>query len=104
MDHFDVAIIGTGSGNTILDERYAGKRIAICERGAFGGTCINVGCIPTKMFAYAADIAHSPENHHDSVSTRMSMPSAGTTSSREYSAASTHWRSAASNIGVPRPT
>jgi mycothione reductase len=57
MDHFDVAIIGTGSGNTILDERYASKRIAICEQGAFGGTCINVGCIPTKMFAYAADMA-----------------------------------------------
>jgi mycothione reductase len=57
MDHFDIAIIGTGSGNTILDERYADRRIAICEQGVFGGTCINVGCIPTKMFAYAADIA-----------------------------------------------
>ncbi|OBH60714.1 mycothione reductase [Mycobacterium sp. E2479] len=59
MDHFDIAIIGTGSGNTILDERYADKRIAICEQGVFGGTCINVGCIPTKMFAYAADVAQS---------------------------------------------
>lgn len=57
MDHFDIAIIGTGSGNTILDERYVDRRIAICEQGVFGGTCINVGCIPTKMFAYAADIA-----------------------------------------------
>ena len=57
MDHFDIAIIGTGSGNTILDERYADRRIAICEQGVFGGTCLNVGCIPTKMFVYAADIA-----------------------------------------------
>jgi mycothione reductase len=59
MTHFDIAIIGTGSGNSILDERYAGKRVAICEQGVFGGTCLNVGCIPTKMFVYAADVAQS---------------------------------------------
>ena len=57
MDHFDIAIIGTGSGNSILDERYADKRVAICEQGTFGGTCLNVGCIPTKMFVYAAEVA-----------------------------------------------
>lgn len=59
MEHFDIAIIGTGSGNSILDERYTDKRIAICEQGTFGGTCLNVGCIPTKMFVYAADVAHT---------------------------------------------
>jgi pyruvate/2-oxoglutarate dehydrogenase complex dihydrolipoamide dehydrogenase (E3) component len=59
MEQFDIAIIGTGSGNSILDERYADKRIAICEQGVFGGTCLNVGCIPTKMFVYAADVAHT---------------------------------------------
>ncbi|MBX9641310.1 MAG: mycothione reductase, partial [Mycobacteriaceae bacterium] len=57
METYDLAIIGTGSGNSILDERYAGKRTAICERGTFGGTCLNVGCIPTKMFVYAAEVA-----------------------------------------------
>ena len=57
MAHFDIAIIGTGSGNSILDERYTDKTVAICEQGVFGGTCLNVGCIPTKMFVYAADIA-----------------------------------------------
>jgi mycothione reductase len=57
MAHFDIAIIGTGSGNSILDERYADKRVAICEQGVFGGTCLNVGCIPTKMFVYAAGVA-----------------------------------------------
>ncbi|MCV7441918.1 mycothione reductase [Mycobacterium paraense] len=57
METYDLAIIGTGSGNTILDDRYAGKRVAICEHGTFGGTCLNVGCIPTKMFVYAADVA-----------------------------------------------
>ena len=59
MAHFEIAIIGSGSGNTILDERYVDKRVAVCEEGAFGGTCLNVGCIPTKMFVYAADTATS---------------------------------------------
>jgi mycothione reductase len=57
LDHFDLTIIGTGSGNSILDERYAAKKVAICEQGTFGGTCLNVGCIPTKMFVYAAEVA-----------------------------------------------
>jgi mycothione reductase len=59
MAHFDIAIIGTGSGNTILDERYDDKKVAICEEGVFGGTCLNVGCIPTKMFVYAAEVAQN---------------------------------------------
>lgn len=59
MESYDLAIIGTGSGNSILDERYADKRVAICEQGTFGGTCLNVGCIPTKMFVYAAEVAQT---------------------------------------------
>jgi len=59
METYDLAIIGAGSGNTILDHRYAGKRTAICEQGTFGGTCLNVGCIPTKMFVYAAEVANT---------------------------------------------
>src|SRR3954469_13482632 len=59
MEHFDIAIIGTGSGNSVLDERYTEKRVAICEQGTFGGTCLNVGCIPTKMFVYAAEVAQT---------------------------------------------
>lgn len=57
METYDLAIIGTGSGNSILNEHYAAKRVAICEQGVFGGTCLNVGCIPTKMFVYAAEVA-----------------------------------------------
>jgi mycothione reductase len=57
MTHFDLAVIGTGSGNTILDERYTDKKIAVSEQGTFGGTCLNVGCIPTKMFVYTAELA-----------------------------------------------
>jgi mycothione reductase len=59
MESYDLAIIGTGSGNSILDDRYANKRVAICEQGTFGGTCLNVGCIPTKMFVYVAEVAET---------------------------------------------
>jgi mycothione reductase len=59
VETYDLAIIGTGSGNSILDDRYAGKRVAICEQGTFGGTCLNVGCIPTKMFVYASEVANT---------------------------------------------
>ncbi len=58
--HFDLVIIGTGSGNSIADERFAGWDIAIVEKGVFGGTCLNVGCIPTKMFVHTADVAATP--------------------------------------------
>ncbi|WP_034273331.1 mycothione reductase [Haloechinothrix halophila] len=59
MTHYDLVIIGTGSGNSILDPRFADWRVAIIEKGVFGGTCLNVGCIPTKMFVYPADIARA---------------------------------------------
>lgn len=59
MTHYDLAIIGSGSGNSLPDERFDGKKIAILEEGTFGGTCLNVGCIPTKMFVYAAEVANT---------------------------------------------
>ncbi|WP_040155800.1 mycothione reductase [Mobilicoccus massiliensis] len=57
MDHVDLAIIGTGSGNSLVTPDWDGKRVAVIESGAFGGTCLNVGCIPTKMFVYPAEVA-----------------------------------------------
>ena len=50
-------VIGSGSGNSIVDHRFADLDVAIVEHGVFGGTCINVGCVPTKMYVYPADIA-----------------------------------------------
>ena len=60
MEHYDIVVIGSGSGNTILDEDFADRRAAIIDSGTFGGTCLNVGCIPTKMFVLPADLATSP--------------------------------------------
>jgi len=57
--HFDLAIIGTGSGNALVTPDFDRKRVAIIESGTFGGTCLNVGCIPTKMYVYAADVANT---------------------------------------------
>jgi mycothione reductase len=57
--HFDLAIIGTGSGNSLVTPDFDGKHVAIIESGTFGGTCLNVGCIPTKMYVYAADVANT---------------------------------------------
>lgn len=56
--HHDLVIIGTGSGNSIIGPEFDDLDIAIMERGVFGGTCLNVGCIPTKMFVFPSDIAH----------------------------------------------
>jgi mycothione reductase len=55
--HYDLAIIGSGSGNSLVTPDFADKRVAVIEGGIFGGTCINVGCIPTKMYVYAAEVA-----------------------------------------------
>ena len=59
MRHFNLCIIGTGSGNSIIDERFDNLSVALVEMGTFGGTCLNVGCIPSKMFVYPADLAAS---------------------------------------------
>ena len=50
-------IIGAGSGNSVIGPEHDGWEVAIAERGLFGGTCLNVGCIPSKMFVYAAELA-----------------------------------------------
>ena len=55
----DLAIIGSGSGNSIATQAFDDWRIAIVEESVFGGTCSNVGCIPTKMFVYPADLARA---------------------------------------------
>jgi mycothione reductase len=56
VEHFDVAVIGSGSGKVLLSE-HRGRRAALIESGSFGGTCVNRGCIPSKMFVYTADVA-----------------------------------------------
>lgn len=54
---FDLVVVGAGSGG-VRAARFAagfGARVAIVEKRFYGGTCVNVGCVPKKMFAYAAE-------------------------------------------------
>ncbi len=58
MRHFDLCVIGSGSGNSIVDDRFSDQQVALVDKGErFGGTCLNAGCIPTKMYVYPADLA-----------------------------------------------
>jgi pyruvate/2-oxoglutarate dehydrogenase complex dihydrolipoamide dehydrogenase (E3) component len=60
MKKYDAIIIGTGQAGPSLAARFssAGKTVAIVERGKFGGTCVNTGCIPTKTMVASAYAAH----------------------------------------------
>jgi len=63
---FDLFVIGGGSGG-VRAARLAGQRgarVALVEMGAMGGTCVNVGCIPKKLYSYAAHYAESFEEAH----------------------------------------
>ncbi|MEO5840985.1 MAG: mycothione reductase [Acidimicrobiales bacterium] len=57
MQDYDLVIVGAGSGNMLPTSDTENWRIAIVESDRFGGTCLNRGCIPSKMFVYAADVA-----------------------------------------------
>jgi pyruvate/2-oxoglutarate dehydrogenase complex dihydrolipoamide dehydrogenase (E3) component len=57
---YDAIIIGAGQAGPPLARRLAtaGMSVAVIERGAFGGTCVNTGCIPTKTLIASAHAAH----------------------------------------------
>jgi mycothione reductase len=57
MEEFDVLVIGSGSGMLIASAAVdQGFKVALVEQGRMGGTCINVGCVPSKMLIYPADL------------------------------------------------
>jgi mycothione reductase len=57
--NYDLVIVGAGSGNTLPADEFAGWRIAVVEASRFGGTCLNRGCIPSKMLVHTADVAQA---------------------------------------------
>ncbi|WP_030303356.1 mycothione reductase [Streptomyces katrae] len=59
MRHHDLVVIGAGSGNAVVDDSCADLDVAIVEERWFGGTCLNAGCIPSKMLAYTAHVART---------------------------------------------
>ena len=70
---YDLIVIGAGSGGVRAARMSAsmGKRVAIIERQYLGGTCVNVGCIPKKLFHYAAQY---PAHFHESVGFGWTVP------------------------------
>ena len=57
---FDAIIVGTGQSGPAMAARLTqqGMKTAILERKLFGGTCVNVGCVPTKTLVASARVAH----------------------------------------------
>jgi len=56
MKKYDVIVVGSGAGSAIVDQGLAdGFKVALVDRGPLGGTCLNVGCIPSKMLIFPAD-------------------------------------------------
>jgi pyruvate/2-oxoglutarate dehydrogenase complex dihydrolipoamide dehydrogenase (E3) component len=64
---YDAIIIGTGQSGPALAQRLTGEglKTAICERKLFGGTCVNVGCIPTKTLVASARAAYMTRRAQD---------------------------------------
>ena len=63
---FDLLVLGGGSGGVRAARMAAqrGARVALVEAQAMGGTCVNLGCIPKKLYSYAAHFAESFEESH----------------------------------------
>jgi len=61
---YDAIIIGSGQGGNPLAYRLAdlGWSVALIEKKNLGGTCINVGCTPTKTMVHRAQVAHYARN------------------------------------------
>lgn len=62
MQEYDLIVIGSGAGmNVASNALQAGKRVAVVEHGLLGGTCLNTGCIPSKILIYPADVIRELE-------------------------------------------
>ncbi|MDG4663272.1 mycothione reductase [Mycobacterium sp. 236(2023)] len=65
MRRHDLVVIGAGSGNMVVDDRFADLDVAIIDDRKFGGTCVNYGCIPSKMLSYTAQVADTASTADD---------------------------------------
>jgi mercuric reductase len=64
-DRFDLAIIGSGSAAfaAAIKATEAGARVVMIEKGTPGGTCVNIGCVPSKALLVAAETHHRATGH-----------------------------------------
>jgi glutathione reductase (NADPH) len=70
---YDLFVIGAGSGGVRAARMAAsrGKKVAVAEERYLGGTCVNVGCVPKKLFVYASQF---PELFHASAGFGWTLP------------------------------
>src|SRR6478735_4973333 len=59
MREYDLIVVGGGSGNMIFGPELDDWKCAIIEEDKFGGTCLHRGCVPSKMYVVAADVARA---------------------------------------------
>jgi len=65
MQNFDIIIIGSGGGSKITrPAANLGYKVAIIDHGPLGGTCLNRGCIPSKMLIHPADVISEIREAH----------------------------------------
>ena len=62
---YDLIVIGAGSGGVRAARiaRVHGAKVAIIENNRFGGTCVNVGCVPKKLYYYLSQLNKDIENY-----------------------------------------
>jgi len=57
VDKFDLIVVGSGAGMHVVSNAvHEGMRVALVEQGPVGGTCLNNGCVPSKMLIHPADV------------------------------------------------
>jgi dihydrolipoamide dehydrogenase len=62
VEKFDLIIIGSGAGLNLVDAALnKGMKVALVENGPLGGTCLNRGCIPSKVWTYPAEVIREME-------------------------------------------
>jgi mycothione reductase len=62
MEKYDLVVIGSGAGMNVASKAVeSGMRVALVEHGSMGGTCLNTGCIPSKVLIYPADVIRELE-------------------------------------------
>jgi dihydrolipoyl dehydrogenase len=76
MATYDLVIIGTGPGGYVCAVRAAqlGMKVAVVEKSALGGTCLNVGCMPSKALLHASEMFEEAEHSFAKMGVSVSVP------------------------------
>ena len=63
MEEYELIVVGSGAGMNVASQAvHAGMRVAVVEHGLMGGTCLNTGCIPSKILLYPAEVIRELED------------------------------------------